>query len=36
MKDIYKSIVPFVALQMLGLIICCLFPQIVTWLPSLM
>lgn len=36
MGDIYKSIVPFVGLQMLGLIICCIFPGIVLWLPSLM
>lgn len=36
MGDIYKSIIPFVGLQMLGLIICCIFPQIVLWLPSLM
>ena len=36
MTDIYRSIVPFVALQMVGLIICMLFPQIITWLPNLM
>ena len=36
MGDIYKSIIPFVALQALGLIICCIFPQIVTWLPGMM
>jgi tripartite ATP-independent transporter DctM subunit len=36
MGDIYKSIIPFVALQVLGLIICMIFPEIVTWLPNLM
>ena len=29
-------IIPFVALQALGLVLCCIFPQIVLWLPSLM
>ena len=36
MMDIYKSIVPFVVLQLIGLIICMIFPQIITWLPSIM
>ncbi len=36
MLDIYKSAIPFVALMMLGLIICMIFPGIITWLPSLM
>jgi len=36
MLDIYKSIIPFVALQMVGLIIIMIFPQLATWLPSLM
>lgn len=34
--DIYKASIPFVALQMTGLILCMVFPQIITWLPSLM
>jgi len=34
MMDIYKSIVPFVALQATGLIICILFPEIILWLPQ--
>ena len=36
MLDIYKSSTPFVALQMLGLVICMIFPSIITWLPNLM
>ena len=35
LKDIYRGIIPFVAIQMAGLIICCAFPQIATYLPSL-
>lgn len=34
--DIYRSIIPFVALQALGLAIVAVFPQIALWLPSLM
>ncbi len=36
MMHIYRGIVPFVALQLLGLIIVILFPPIITWLPSVM
>jgi len=36
MMDIYKSSMPFVLLMMLGLILCMIFPGIITWLPSLM
>jgi TRAP-type mannitol/chloroaromatic compound transport system permease large subunit len=36
MGDIYRSIVPFVILQVIGLIIVMLFPQIATWLPSML
>lgn len=35
MGDIYKSIIPFVILQITGLIICMIFPQIILWLPNL-
>lgn len=35
MGDIYRSIGPFVALQMLGLVICMIFPEISLWLPNL-
>lgn len=34
--DIYRGIVPFVLLQLLGLVIIAFFPQTVTWLPRLM
>ena len=36
MSDIYRSIVPFVALQALCLVICTIFPQIILYLPSAM
>ena len=32
--DIYKGVMPFILLQLLGLILIYLIPQIVTWLPS--
>jgi tripartite ATP-independent transporter DctM subunit len=32
---IYRSIVPFVLLQLAGLILCIMFPSIVLWLPGL-
>ncbi len=36
MGDIYRSIIPFVLLQAIGLALCMIFPQIVLWLPNLM
>lgn len=36
MGDIYRSVTPFVTLQAIGLVLCIVFPQIITWLPSLM
>jgi tripartite ATP-independent transporter DctM subunit len=36
MTDIYRSIVPFVALQGIGLIIVIIFPEIALWLPKQM
>jgi len=33
--DIYRSIVPFVAIMMVGLVILMVFPQIALWLPNL-
>lgn len=36
MTDIYRSIAPYVGLQVLCLILCMIFPQLITWLPSLM
>ncbi len=34
MIDIYKGVTPFIALQLVGLTIVILFPQIVVWLPA--
>ncbi len=36
MGDIYRSVLPFVLLQAVGLALVILFPPIATWLPSLM
>jgi tripartite ATP-independent transporter DctM subunit len=33
---IYRGIVPFVVLMLIGLTMCTVFPQIVMWLPSLL
>jgi len=35
LADIYRSIVPFVVLQAIGLALCMVFPQIILWLPGL-
>jgi TRAP-type mannitol/chloroaromatic compound transport system permease large subunit len=35
MGDIYRGIIPFVLIQILGLAAIIAFPQIVTWLPDL-
>jgi tripartite ATP-independent transporter DctM subunit len=35
MGDIYRSIVPFVGLQAVGLALCMVFPEIITFLPKL-
>lgn len=34
--DIYRSVIPFVILQLIGLVVCIAFPPIVTWLPNLL
>ncbi|MCP3872158.1 MAG: TRAP transporter large permease subunit [Desulfobacteraceae bacterium] len=34
--DIYKGIIPFVIIQIIGLAIICLFPETVTWLPKVL
>jgi tripartite ATP-independent transporter DctM subunit len=34
MVDIYKGIIPFVILQVIGLVLLILFPSIITWLPE--
>ncbi|MGD9189521.1 MAG: TRAP transporter large permease subunit [Desulfobacteraceae bacterium] len=33
--DIYKGVVPFIILQLIGLLIVALFPQLVIWLPAI-
>lgn len=35
MAQIYRSSIPFLLLQMLGLSICIIFPEVVLWLPRL-
>lgn len=35
MTDIFKSALPFLALQIVGLVLCMVFPEIITWLPNL-
>ncbi|MDP2790201.1 MAG: TRAP transporter large permease subunit [Rectinemataceae bacterium] len=35
LSDIYRSVVPFVGLMILGLALLMVFPQIATWLPNL-
>ena len=34
--EMYRSVVPFMILQVIGIILCMVFPQIILWLPSLM
>jgi len=36
MGDIYRSIIPFVAIQGTGLALAMIFPQLALWLPSMM
>jgi len=36
MGDIYRSIVPFVILQAVGLVIVIMIPEIALWLPEIM
>ena len=36
MTDLYRSVLPYMALQLIGMVLCMLFPQIVLWLPNLM
>ena len=35
MTDIFKAAIPFLALQVVALVICMLFPHVITWLPNL-
>jgi tripartite ATP-independent transporter DctM subunit len=36
MNDIIKGVIPFIIIIMIALIICTIFPQIITWLPERM
>lgn len=33
MGDIYKSVIPFVLISLVGLVLVMMFPEIATWLP---
>ncbi len=35
MTDIFRSALPFLASQIVGLIVCMLFPQVIIWLPNI-
>jgi TRAP-type C4-dicarboxylate transport system permease large subunit len=35
MTDVFRAMYPFVALQVLGLLLCIYFPAISLWLPRL-
>jgi len=36
MGEIYRSVVPFIMLQIIGLALCIVFPPLAVWLPSIM
>ena len=36
MMDIYRSVIPYVGIMIIVLILCVVFPPILTWLPGLM
>jgi TRAP-type mannitol/chloroaromatic compound transport system permease large subunit len=36
MMDIYKSVTPFIMVQLVVLVICMVFPELVLWLPNKM
>jgi len=36
MTDLYRSVWPFICLQVVGMSLCMIFPEIVLWLPNLM
>jgi tripartite ATP-independent transporter DctM subunit len=33
MTDVYRAMYPFIAIQVIGLILCVVFPEIILWLP---
>lgn len=34
--DIYKGVIPFLTLQIIGVALCIIFPKIILWLPSIL
>ncbi len=36
LSHIYRGVMPFLLLQLIGVVLCTMFPEIVTWLPNLM
>jgi len=34
--DVFKGVIPFVILQLIGLVICVIFPAAVLWLPNML
>lgn len=36
MTELYRSVMPYLFLQIIGLILCMIIPEIITWLPGLM
>lgn len=36
MTELYKSVMPYLILQVAGMALCMIFPQIITWLPNMM
>jgi TRAP-type mannitol/chloroaromatic compound transport system permease large subunit len=36
MRDIYVAAAPFIALELLGLVLMFAYPPLVTWLPALL
>ncbi|MDR2089212.1 MAG: TRAP transporter large permease subunit [Clostridiales Family XIII bacterium] len=34
--DIYRGVIPFICLQLIGLVLCIAFPNIILWLPNLL
>jgi TRAP-type mannitol/chloroaromatic compound transport system permease large subunit len=35
-RDMYKGVMPFIAIQLGMLVILALYPELVTWLPSVL
>jgi TRAP-type mannitol/chloroaromatic compound transport system permease large subunit len=35
MIEIYKGVMPFIILQIIGILVCALFPPIITYIPGI-